>query len=108
MRVSKPGEATSFLREVAALSEIKHPNVMPFYGGEPPVPSLLPAPPPPLSPPAPLCPASPLPTLLYPCTGEPNCPRATCTRTSETARTAHVLDPSSPWIRCHAAHQCQS
>mmetsp|Transcript_17672 Transcript_17672/g.53171 ORF Transcript_17672/g.53171 Transcript_17672/m.53171 type:complete len:371 (+) Transcript_17672:418-1530(+) len=32
VRVSKPGEAISFLREVSALSDVKHPNVMPFYG----------------------------------------------------------------------------
>ena len=40
VRVSTPGEATSFLREVAALSEVKHPNVMPFYGAVKSVPSL--------------------------------------------------------------------
>jgi len=32
VRVSKESEAASFLREVAALAAIRHPNVMQFYG----------------------------------------------------------------------------
>lgn len=32
VRVSKQSEAASFLREVAALAAIRHPNVMQFYG----------------------------------------------------------------------------
>ena len=32
VRVSAPSEATSFLREVAALAAIRHPNVLGFYG----------------------------------------------------------------------------
>ena len=32
VRVSKESEAASFLREVAALAAIRHPNVMHFYG----------------------------------------------------------------------------
>lgn len=33
VRVSKESEAASFLREVAALAALRHPNVMQFYGG---------------------------------------------------------------------------
>lgn len=32
VRVGAPSEATSFLREVAALAAIRHPNVLGFYG----------------------------------------------------------------------------
>ncbi len=32
VRISKPDEANSFLREVEALSLLRHPNIMPFYG----------------------------------------------------------------------------
>ena len=32
VRVSKESEAASFLREVAALAALRHPNVMQFYG----------------------------------------------------------------------------
>lgn len=32
VRVDHPGEARSFLREVTALSKVKHPNVLPFHG----------------------------------------------------------------------------
>ena len=32
VRISKAGEATSFLREVHTLASLRHPNVMPFYG----------------------------------------------------------------------------
>lgn len=32
VRVGQPNEARSFFREVTALSNIKHPNVLPFYG----------------------------------------------------------------------------
>lgn len=35
VRVSKESEAASFLREVAALAAIRHPNVMQFYGKTP-------------------------------------------------------------------------
>ena len=37
VRVSTPDEATSFLREVHALSSLRHPNVMPFFGEPPPL-----------------------------------------------------------------------
>lgn len=33
VRIGKDTEATSFLREVAVLAAIRHPNVMGFYGG---------------------------------------------------------------------------
>ena len=32
VRISAPSEATSFLREVAALAALRHPNVLGFYG----------------------------------------------------------------------------
>lgn len=32
VRVAKDSEASSFLREVAALAAIRHPNVMGFFG----------------------------------------------------------------------------
>lgn len=32
VRISKPDEANSFLREVEALSLLRHPNIMPFFG----------------------------------------------------------------------------
>ena len=32
VRISKPDEANSFLREVEALSLLRHPHIMPFFG----------------------------------------------------------------------------
>ena len=32
VRISKPEEATSFLREVSSLACLRHPNIMPFIG----------------------------------------------------------------------------
>lgn len=32
VRISKPDEATSFLREVHTLASLRHPNIMPFCG----------------------------------------------------------------------------
>ncbi len=36
VRVGAPSEATSFLREVAALAALRHPNIVGFYGAPPP------------------------------------------------------------------------
>lgn len=35
VRISKPDEANSFLREVEALSLLRHPHIMPFFGAPP-------------------------------------------------------------------------
>ena len=32
VRLSRDSEATSFLREVATLAALRHPNILPFYG----------------------------------------------------------------------------
>lgn len=32
VRVAQESEATSFLREVASLAALRHPNILPFYG----------------------------------------------------------------------------
>ena len=36
VRISKPDEANSFLREVEALSLLRHPHIMPFFGAHTP------------------------------------------------------------------------
>lgn len=35
VRISKPDEAESFLREVQVLSSLRHPNIITFYGESP-------------------------------------------------------------------------